>query len=120
MPVSNEFRQEVIHVYGIDSILRAIAGLKLLRDSGPFNRDFGVCANVSKATARFPLCHRLLVENWEHYSGDPVFPVPHPTKTPAQAFQDACINKWSRNTDYSKKRWEFLDYLIASLEECIK
>lgn len=120
MPVPCEFKKELLYVYGVTRVRSAIFQLKLLQSSGPFNRGFGVCFNVSTEARGFPLCHRLLIENWEHYSGDPVFPVPHPTKTPSQAFQDARISKWSRNTDYGKKRWEFVDYLIASLEECIK
>jgi hypothetical protein len=120
MPVPYKLKQEVLDIYGPDKISHVIAELKLIKTRGPFDTRFGICGNVSKESKRFPLCHRLLSENWEHFSGHSLFPVPHPIKAPSIAFADSRISKWSKNTSYGKKRWEFLDYLIDSLEECIK
>lgn len=52
-----------------------------------------------------------LMRQWPKYSGDPEFPVPHPSKEASEAYL-GCADKWSKRSAYGRARWELLDYLI--------
>lgn len=55
-----------------------------------------------------------IFSTWEHYSGQPDFPVPHPTLSPYLAYMNT-ENRWDRDTEYGALRWNLLAHVIRNL-----
>ena len=59
-----------------------------------------------------------LFKQWPGFSGNGLYPVPHPTMRPGAAFTAADIqrNMWNSDQPYGAARIRLLDWLIARLE----
>lgn len=80
--------------------------------------ELGLCTELQRY--RVPLFNLVDVRQWSLYSGDPIFPIPHPTKTPKIAYLHT-DNMWNSdpedadNTQYAKNRRLFTAWLAAQL-----
>lgn len=54
--------------------------------------------------------------DWELYSGDRNYPVPHPEQRPDHAY-GLNYNKWGMDTEYGKNRMKLLEFLISKAKE---
>ena len=57
-----------------------------------------------------------LTYKWPGFSGIRDYPVPHPTKSPRDAYAET-ENKWNRRTKYGRARWDLLEFYISKLEK---
>lgn len=103
-----------------------LAALRAIRERVPY-LDRGLCENATATLYCFFGARiknhinawNLLfkeAEKWPHFSGDPMYPIPHPHKRdlyPIHAYEQA-KNKWSGA--YGALRYELLDFLISRLE----
>lgn len=75
----------------------------------------GICKLISEN-------HRLICQSiyvkWEHYSGNPSFPVPSTAMSPAIAYWRC--KRWSKKSQYGQMRFKLLDYLIEQTDLRIK
>ena len=62
------------------------------RDSGRFFPCGGICSNLNLDDANFDLLRDLMMA-WPAGTGDGRYPVPHPDKSPDQAYRDASIKE---------------------------
>lgn len=55
-----------------------------------------------------------LMTRWPGYSGQRIFPVPHPTLSPDYAYYECGpIEMWDRElSEYARSRWELLEWMI--------
>ena len=81
--------------------------LKKLKISGPTDVTKGICSNVSDDLAE-------LFEKWPEFTGDSLFPVPHPQYTPHDAYMKT-HDLWIG--EYGEARKRLLDFCIAELEK---
>jgi len=92
--------------------------LKLLKEHGPSDKSDGICAHVlDKAETLL----KQMFYYWSKYSGYPSYPVPSddPNYGAYGAFVELHYeDKWNRDTQYGRDRWELLDFLIEFLEDC--
>lgn len=85
----------------------------------------GICAEVQRLFKMGP-APKMLFSHWKHYSGNPGFPVPHPSwpRAPGKA-EDAfdCMRTWgagkewrahykSANQKYIELRHDLLNWLV--------
>ena len=90
--------------------------LKELREKGPELFQCGICDNIAMLYGEQDILAEIW-ERWEHYSGNPHFPVPDPQHDgSACAVHMAAGNHWDKSTKYGRLRWALLDYLIEELE----
>lgn len=92
--------------------------LKHLKENGPSDESDGICAHVLDE-AEYLLQQMFCC--WSKYSGSPSYPVPsdHPDYGAYSAYVDLhYLDKWNRDTQYGRDRWELLDFLIEFLEDC--
>lgn len=86
--------------------------LRILRDwvqqgcpkSGLFVKYHGICSNANLTSATYEL-----FSNWEHFSGDMLFPVEG-----IHFLHNEQYNKYNTNNRWGKRRLQLLDYLIES------
>lgn len=83
-----------------------------LRDEGPKYFNVGICHNTlfDIWTDEEYNQYLTIVKTWPKWSGNPYFPVPHPTKGPHVAFNRGLENIWIG--EYGQNRKELLDFLI--------
>lgn len=93
------------------------------------NNRFGVCTLVGRYFERhyeyeeyetlfavwLQWAHGTWTE-WELYSGDRNYPVPHPEHRPDHAY-GLTYNKWDMDTEYGKNRMKLLEFLISKAKE---
>lgn len=94
---------------------------------GPKDRSMGICGNVCRAIeSQHPdadfttMCLKLARDHWtlwEHYSGDRNYPVP---SEEARGHHSAESRFYVRDDmwtgAYGAKRWELVEYLIATIK----
>ena len=93
-----------------------LQALRILRQCGPINTRYGICWNLqlvlrahSQPTgSRDGVLLALLWEDWEHYSGNHVYPV--------RWVKDGTMAPQPWQGLQQELRFELLDYLIAKLE----
>lgn len=77
-----------------------------------FDPDLGICYGLRS----YPHCLDLmddLLAAWPGGSGSELFPVPHPTKKPFDAFNSCDAQEmWNPEHEYARNRWALLDWLI--------
>ena len=56
-------------------------------------------------------------ESWPKFSGNPDYPVPHPSLPPREAFARCTEGKFNKDTEYGRNRRELLAFLIEQLEK---
>ena len=93
--------------------------LRALRDEGPMKDSSGICWNFE--------CYAVDLYGEDILDMEPMtimfilmgvdnhYPVPHPTFTPEDAYSRE-PKPWSRDTEYGRNRWAFLDQLITFAE----
>lgn len=79
-----------------------------IRDNPP---HYGGICSVLQVSDRM-LTHKLMRE-WPKFSGNPTFPVPHPTKDPEIAYIEDYL--WDLDTEYGRNRMELVNWLISQL-----
>lgn len=99
---------------------KLLDGLKLLKESGPLDKSYGICCNIQYKHQVEHLLEELF-PYWSKYSGELLWPVP--SDNPEYDNYEAYIklyrkDKWDRETQYGRDRWELLDFLIEFLEDC--
>ena len=74
----------------------------------------GICANLNDCDSRLKYTLlRDLVEAWPAGTGDRIFPVPHPDRTPGLGFTHSPPQEmWNPKFEYARNRWALLDWLI--------
>lgn len=86
---------------------------------GNYSKDWGICLNVywflSEAWEVFVLWKSTsegAFRDWPKFSGCPTFPVPygHSHSCAEEAFYS--LDKWSKDSQYGRDRWELLEHLI--------
>lgn len=100
--------------------------LRLLELEGPTHRALGICDHLWKNLRRhygqelteiesqkIREIYRELFRSWDEFSGNIVYPVPHPLKDPSEAFGDD--NLWDESV-YGRYRWALLRHMIEELE----
>lgn len=111
----------------VESLL--LQALITVKDIGPAHRELGICDNVeatrpfdqmkreygpTQARERFERVLRPLFREWPEYSGNPVFPVPHPSLTAREAYS-RLDDQWDAFTPYGQARLRLLNWLIDTL-----
>ena len=77
-----------------------------------FVPTFGICNHLTLTPSDQDLLADLFA-SWPGSSGDEGFPVPHPTKYPDYAYEDASVDEmWNPEHEYARNRWTLLDWLI--------
>lgn len=80
------------------------------------NYVYGICSTLSK-----PSLFLRYARRWARFSGDPIYPVPHPEYEPQPAYTYAAAKRgpyfWDKRTEYGQARWELLDFVINQLEQ---
>lgn len=84
--------------------------LKRIRDDGPGNRRWGICANLGREAKILEF--RELAANWPKYSGSNTFPVPCPGYDSGTAYVE--LTKWEG--EYGALRMELVNWCIGQLE----
>jgi hypothetical protein len=88
----------------------------------PLNRAVGLCTNVANHTFggnSYMACKQLMQElfaQWPLYSGCSRTPVPGSNGENASDAYAYTNDKWDRDTEYGRNRWELVDWMIAQLE----
>lgn len=84
----------------------------------PLLPQSGICLNFKmhcksdwKLEKAFIVGSEKAYAEWEFFTGDKSFPVPHPSMQPATAYM-TCTRHFDRRTTYGKARILLLDYLI--------
>lgn len=99
---------------------KACRQLMLLKRCGPVNSNTGICS--ASFEVRYAI--RKYVHEWHLFSGNTMYPVPHPTMTPMRAYNSLKMrfaqNLWDRNTQYGRNRWALVDYLIDRIRADLK
>jgi hypothetical protein len=105
----------------LNQVKQEVVALLLdIKVDGPMYSSNGICDQLTK-TLPFPygIILRVLEPcfySWPLYSGDQTFPVPHPTKSPENAYLDTKGNLWDKNTEYGRNRWSLLEHCISQLQ----
>lgn len=86
-----------------------------IRNYPPREDRYGICGLID---AEYRHICGSLWRSWEHYSGNPSFPVPSTAMSPAIAYWQC--KRWSKKSKYGQMRYKLLDYLIEQLEVKIK
>ncbi len=89
--------------------------LKNLAENGPRRKSFGICSNIELWTDEV----ELLVSDWEHFSGDPEYPVPSMCGRIDGCMYHSCADEetlWDRDTTYGQMRWDLLHHMIKTAE----
>ena len=73
-----------------------------------------ICDNLNDCDSRLKYTlMRDLVEAWPAGTGDRIFPVPHPDRTPERGFTHSDAQEmWSPEFEYARNRLALLDWLI--------
>ena len=109
----NQMLHQILHLQLVQ--LRAQA--RAWADGRPvagFRALAGICDNLKDCDPRLKYTLlRDLVEAWPAGTGDRVFPVPHPDRTPARGFTHSPPQEmWNPKYEYARNRWALLDWLI--------
>lgn len=109
------------------NISRALLeALKNIKANGPSDLDSGICHNVERRVTKdqniqmpFEVREKMrqLFRDWPNYSGDQVFPIPHPRKWNSQYFAYKNLSTWSKRGEYGRSRWALVDWMIEQLEK---
>ena len=103
--------QELLRLRG-----RAKAWLEGEKPDG-FDPDLGICSGLRDRAHYRALLDDLLAA-WPGGSGNEIFQVPHPTKTPLDAFYDCDEQEmWNPEFEYARNRWALLDWLIEQTSD---
>ena len=106
--------QELLQLRG-----RAKAWLEGEEPEG-FHPDLGACSNLQLNPHCLALLGVLLAV-WPGGSGDDLFPVPHPTKSPIDAFfMCDALEMWHPRYEYARNRWALLEWLIEQTAPTIQ
>lgn len=89
--------------------------LNKIKNFPPISDQSGICKLIKQEYRN--ICSFIWV-NWEHYSGNPTFPVPSTAMSPAIAYWRC--KRWSKKSQYGQMRFKLLDYLIEQTELKIK
>lgn len=84
--------------------------LLMLRESGPEDKDFGICWNAQIPESVVG----ALSSNWSKFSGDVTYPVPSGKEDVSPSFAYLFYGRWDKRTKYGRLRWELLDFLIEA------
>lgn len=107
----NQMLHQILHLQLVQLRARHDAWLEG-RDSGEFYPPGGICDGLDLGDADYDVL-RDLMEAWPAGTGDRIFPVPHPTKTPVEGFYDCDAQEmWSPEFEYARNRLSLLDWLI--------
>lgn len=98
-------RRRIWRTEGLKVTLSKLKGIK-----SP--STYGICVYSGDSAVQH------LVKYWPKYSGNKLYPVPHPTLHPRTAY-DNC-SKWDKRTQYGKDRWELLQFIIKHIEDELK
>ena len=99
----------------LDDLIRLNTRLVEIKNFPPREDRYGICRMID-ADLR-PIIG-VLWRSWEHYSGNPSFPVPSTAMSPAIAYWQC--KRWSKRSQYGQMRFKLLDYLIEQTELKIK
>lgn len=99
-----------------------LTALLTIKEKGPDPR-FGICTNMEWHTMNVQGVNdygllwimREYYKEWPEYTGDELFPVPHPELECFDAYVHAEEGKW--NGQYGDSRRRLLDFLIAELQK---
>lgn len=73
----------------------------------------GICANLGLLSGADSDLLDDLLDRWPGSTGDSLFQVPHPVKTPEDAFLfTEPDEKWNPQSEYARNRLALLDWLI--------
>ena len=82
------------------------------RPSRGFDPGVGICHNLNLSEAGRGALGDLLAR-WPAGTGDRIFPVPHPDRTPERGFTHSGAQEmWSPEFEYARNRLALLDWLI--------
>lgn len=99
--------------------LRLWFRLKRLAKGKAKYKRMGICANISDIeTLAVSFVYRNS-KDWEHYTGEYLWPVPMSKTGGKKAFESYhyCHNKWDFTTEYGQLRQDLCFHLIKKLEE---
>lgn len=82
------------------------------------NKNFGLCENLNLFVIS-SLFNLSFYRNFDIYTGEPAYPIPHPTTCPIAAY-DLCYPKYDRRTEYGRNRYKYLLHIIDTLEHIIQ
>ncbi len=93
-----------------------------------FDDNCTVWYEIDELSDAMNTLNKLWGMQWEHYSGDPSYPVPAPsdyvvTDTSRSAASRAYAEKmyerrmWDKRTRYGRMRWEYVDYIESRATE---
>lgn len=104
------------------SIKLAVKILKKLgkKDSTPQSKRVGICALFTIQAAFFSLKdlpnYDNIVRKWQHFSGNPLFPIPHKSENPANAYLGV-HDLWAG--EYGEMRRKFARYLAREYQKML-
>jgi len=85
-------------------------------DSRPTRADVGICNQPGIYLYYFDN-YDILIQRWKYFTGEIVFPIPHPTLTPERAYYKT-QNKWTG--PYGAKRRALCRYLARKFKKQLK
>lgn len=91
----------------------------------PHKKQFAICCRVSEFIYDYDVNYRcinawvnILMAQWPKHSGDDLYPVPHPTMSPCDAWCDVNnTDRWDPETEYGRNRRELCAYLATRLRD---
>lgn len=96
---------------------KVLEALLKIKKVGPRFQDDGICANIVLENGSSLTAIIDLVREWPHYSGNALFPI-HTNKKLSPMWQfDTTYNHWDHNTNYGRRRWQLVNYLIRELRK---
>lgn len=91
-----------------------------IQADGPKDPNFGICHLINR---ELPFAHGevmteldILFTSWPKFSGDPMYPVPHPEQSADEAYLLTKGSMWRKPDEYGQNRWALLDHLIVQLQ----
>lgn len=90
-----------------------------LETISPFRRNLdGICSIIYSEKDETDLLFKHIASYWPEHSGQPNYPVPHPERSPRDAYMSANEDEmWSRDHPYGAARWRLIEFCIAELEK---
>lgn len=93
---------------------------RIINEKKPIDRNYGICSNITSTDTDRKVIKTILAD-WDKFSGDKSFPIPHKMLNPYKAYSKAISknNMWDKRTIYGKNRWEALHYVIEELKKLV-
>ena len=95
--------------------------LEEIKNEGPVDSCSGICNNIKSIIdncnvhRQFEYYAPYFWEEWKHYSGNKIFPVPDPEGVQSAEYMFEYTRKhWEGK--YGKLRWDLLEYLLEQFK----